>query len=127
MNNEPQGDIGNLADMACPDCSCYPCQCEDLGNEGYPFRKERAMTDKTTEQISIVVSHEDASDSSSRSHFESNAQHVAQDIKTCLQHHRTTVNYIGPACPFCLVLDDLDFTRRDLERAIQQLTAQRGE
>jgi hypothetical protein len=40
VNNEPQGDIGNLESMACPECACYPCQCDDLGNEGYPFSNE---------------------------------------------------------------------------------------
>lgn len=63
-----------------------------------------------TEQIRIVESNEDASASSSRPHFESNARNVG-DIKTCLQHHRVTVNYIGPTCPFCLALDEIDFLR----------------
>ena len=69
---------------------------------------------------------EDASASSKPLGFDSNAVHV-EDIRTCFNHSRATVNYRGPACPFCLVLDNLDFTRRDLERAIQQLTAQKEE
>jgi hypothetical protein len=76
--------------------------------------------------VSTQGLHDDASASSTSSHFESNAADV-KEIRTCLNHGRATVNYRGPACPFCLVLDDLDFTRRDLERAMQELTARREE
>jgi ribosomal protein S27AE len=48
---------------------------------------------------------------------------ATQDSRTCGNHGAAVVRFTGPACPFCLVLDDLEFTRRDLDRALSQLTA----
>lgn len=40
------------------------------------------------------------------------------DARVCSLHgERAVIFYDGPACPFCLTLDDLDFTKKSLEIA----------